>query len=218
MKFIKRFEELTIGDVPLVGGKNASLGEMIQNLASKGVSVPSGFAITAQAYTYHLEKNNLTEKIKTILAALNKNNLDQLATIGNKVRTLIETAPLPEEIASEVRTAYKDLEKRYGTLCDVAVRSSATAEDLPDASFAGQQATFLNIQGDVSLLENSRCSTVHAPTIASCSFAAPLGAAWWGNCPHPSVVGKRGKGPAFPRLARGLAGPRCRTDAEGETF
>lgn len=152
MKFIKPFEDVDLNDIGLVGGKNASLGEMIQNLASRGVTVPSGFAITAQAYTHHLETNNLVSKIKPLLEKITKQNLREFAAIGQEIRTLISTAPLPEDIAQEIVAAYQALEERYGASCDVAVRSSATAEDLPQASFAGQQETFLNISGKDALL------------------------------------------------------------------
>ncbi len=152
MKFIKLFEEIGIKDIPSVGGKNASLGEMIKNLSVKGVLIPSGFAITAQAYWHHIKTNNLEEKIRLLLSNVNKNNLEALATIGHDIRSLIRSAPLPQDLVDEIKMAYKALEKKYGTMCDVAVRSSATAEDLPEASFAGQQETFLNIRGEAELL------------------------------------------------------------------
>ncbi|KKQ48762.1 MAG: Phosphoenolpyruvate synthase [candidate division TM6 bacterium GW2011_GWF2_38_10] len=152
MKFIRLFEEIGINDIPLVGGKNASLGEMINNLSAKGVSIPSGFAITAQAYTHHLRTNNLEEKIKYHLATIKKENIDTLLHAGHEIRALIKSAPLPEDLVQEIKTAYQELEQRYGENCDVAVRSSATAEDLPEASFAGQQETYLNVQGQAELL------------------------------------------------------------------
>ncbi len=156
MKFIKKFEEITLKDLPVVGGKNASLGEMIQKLSTKGVSVPSGFAITADAYRELIKQNNLGSTIETLLSKAMKTDLDGLAAIGKEIRKLIAAAPLPEEIIKEIRDAYQQIEQRYGTLCDVAVRSSATAEDLPEASFAGQQETFLNIRGADALLEACR--------------------------------------------------------------
>lgn len=152
MNFIKLFEEVGLKDIGLVGGKNASLGEMIQHLGNNGITVPSGFAITAKAYTHHLEKNNLVGKINQLLEKVTKQNLKELAVIGKEIRNLISSAPLPDDIAQEVITAYQRLEKQYGASCDVAVRSSATAEDLPDASFAGQQETFLNVSGIEALL------------------------------------------------------------------
>jgi pyruvate,water dikinase len=158
MKFIKPFENLSIKDIALVGGKNASLGEMIQRLGPKGVLIPSGFAITAQAYRYHLEHNNLMEPIKKLLLTLNKKNLDEFAIIAHDIRTLIRNAPIPSDLSAEIIQAYHEMEQRYGHGCDVAVRSSATAEDLPEASFAGQQETYLNVRGDAELLSScARC-------------------------------------------------------------
>jgi len=150
--FIKWFEELKIGDVPSVGGKNASLGEMIQNLSKKGVAVPSGFAITAYAYKYMIEKAGIDKKIKEILSDLNTHDVRNLAERGEKIRNLIKKTPIPPELEEDIRKHYKEMEKRYGKNVDVAVRSSATAEDLPDASFAGQQETYLNVRGETELL------------------------------------------------------------------
>ena len=151
--FIKWFNELGIKDVPLVGGKNASLGEMIKNLSSKGVNVPNGFAITAYAYKYTIEKAGIAEKIKEILRGLDTHDVKDLAERGEKIRNLIRNAPLPKELEEEIRKYYREMEKMYGKNVDVAVRSSATAEDLPDASFAGQQETFLNVRGEDELIE-----------------------------------------------------------------
>ncbi len=158
MKFIKPFEHLTIQDVALVGGKNASLGEMIQRLGPKGVLIPSGFAITAQAYRYHLEHNKLIEPIKKLLSIITKKNLDEFAIIAHDIRTLIRNATIPSDLSAEIIQAYHEMEQHYGHGCDVAVRSSATAEDLPEASFAGQQETYLNVRGDAELLSScARC-------------------------------------------------------------
>ena len=151
--FIKWFEDLKIEDVPLVGGKNASLGEMIRNLGEKGVSVPGGFAVTAYAYQYMIEKAGIDKKIKEILSDLDTHDVHNIAERGEKIRTLIKNTPIPPELEKEIRTYYKEMEKRYGTNVDVAVRSSATAEDLPDASFAGQQETYLNVRGEEELLK-----------------------------------------------------------------
>lgn len=154
--FIKWFEELNIGDVPLVGGKNASLGEMIRNLGDKNVSVPSGFAITAYAYKYMIEKAGVDKKIEEILADLDTHDVKNLAERGQKIREIIKKTPIPQELEEDIRKHYKEMENRYGQNTDVAVRSSATAEDLPDASFAGQQETFLNVTGEEELLEKVR--------------------------------------------------------------
>ena len=154
--FIKWFEKLKIADVPLVGGKNASLGEMIQNLGKKGVNVPSGFAITAYAYQYMIEKAGIDKKIKEILSDLDTHNVKNLAERGEKIRNLIKKTSIPPELEKDIRKHYKEMEARYGKNVDVAVRSSATAEDLPDASFAGQQETYLNVRGEKELLEKTR--------------------------------------------------------------
>jgi pyruvate,water dikinase len=155
-EFNKWFEDLTINDVPSVGGKNASLGEMIRSLGQKGVNVPGGFAVTAYAYKYTIEKAGIDKKIREILSNLDTNNLKNLAERGEKIRELIKITPLPPELQEDIRRHYREMENRYGKNCDVAVRSSATAEDLPDASFAGQQETFLNVQGEKDLLEKVR--------------------------------------------------------------
>jgi pyruvate,water dikinase len=153
MEFIKVFEEIGMKDVPLVGGKNASLGEMVCQLGPKGVLIPSGFAITAQAYWHFIKTNNLEDKIRKLLAQIDKSDLQKFAAIGHEIRSLIRSAQMPKDLVEEICLAYKNLEKLYGAKCDVAVRSSATAEDLPEASFAGQQETFLNIRGEVELLK-----------------------------------------------------------------
>lgn len=155
-EFVKWFEDLTIGDVPSVGGKNASLGEMIRNLGQKGVRVPSGFAITAYAYKYMIEKAGIDKKIKEILKGLDTHDVTDLATRGQKIRTLIKNTPIPSDLEEDIRRHYREMEFRYGENTDVAVRSSATAEDLPDASFAGQQETYLNVRGEDELIEKVR--------------------------------------------------------------
>ena len=151
--FILWFDQLGIEDVPLVGGKNASLGEMYRNLTPKGVNVPNGFAITAFSYRYLLEKMNLKDEIKNILSDLNTKDLYNLMERGEKVRRLVRNTEFPLELQKEIKDAYANLCKQYGENTDVAVRSSATAEDLPNASFAGQQDTYLNIKGDEELLD-----------------------------------------------------------------
>jgi pyruvate,water dikinase len=140
------FQDLGMNDVPVVGGKNASLGEMISALASSGVRVPGGFATTAQAYREFIEVNGLQQRIAQALSGLDVDDVTALAALGKRIRGWIAEAPLGEGLESDVRAA-------YATLCEgnaelpVAVRSSATAEDLPEASFAGQQETFLNVRG-----------------------------------------------------------------------
>ncbi|MEA3441998.1 MAG: phosphoenolpyruvate synthase [Chloroflexota bacterium] len=153
MKFVKWFEEIKAKDVALVGGKNASLGEMITNLNKKGVNVPSGFAVTAGAYKYVIEKAALDSKIRDTLVDLDTHDMENLSKKGEKIRDLIRNAPCPEEVEEEIRIGYREMEKKYGESVDVAVRSSATAEDLPTASFAGQQETYLNIRGEDELVK-----------------------------------------------------------------
>ncbi len=151
--YIKWFSETTIKDIPVVGGKNASLGEMYRNLTKKGVIVPNGFAITADGYWQFLKHNNLEEKIRIILKGVNGTDIKKMAIAGKKIREMILKSEMPWEISREILSSYKELGKKSGKKeLSVAVRSSATAEDLPDASFAGQQETFLNVIGDKELL------------------------------------------------------------------
>ena len=153
-KFIKFFDELTIKDVPSVGGKNASLGEMYQKLGKKGVHVPYGFATTSYAYNSFMEETGLKKKIKEILKGLNTHNVTDLGRRGLAVRQAILKSSLSPQFEKEILKAYRQLSKKCGVKnVSVAVRSSATAEDLPDASFAGQQDTYLNIVGDKDLLK-----------------------------------------------------------------
>ncbi|MBI4148927.1 phosphoenolpyruvate synthase [Candidatus Woesearchaeota archaeon] len=196
-QFILWFSELGIKDVPVVGGKNASLGEMYRLLTKKGVRIPNGFAITAHAYQYLLERGNLREKMKDALHGLKKSDVEQLASVGRKVREMILAAEFPDDLRREIVAAYQKLSKEYPhphhnaavdvseiatrtlpasarskraiseyaqehapgfspAVLDVAVRSSATAEDLPDASFAGQQETYLNVVGEHELIDSCK--------------------------------------------------------------
>ncbi|OKH18822.1 phosphoenolpyruvate synthase [Hydrococcus rivularis NIES-593] len=168
------FEEVGIADIPLVGGKNASLGEMIQQLTPKGVNVPTGFATTAYAFRYFIEKAGLQAKLRDLFADLDVEDVNNLREHGRQARALILNTPFPSELELAITQAYIRLCERYGdgaAACDryegaekeeckrylsdtdVAVRSSATAEDLPDASFAGQQETYLNVHGVVGVLD-----------------------------------------------------------------
>lgn len=154
MKFVIFFKDLGIKDVPLVGGKNASLGEMYRTLSAKGVRVPNGFATTAEAYRHFFKVTGLEEKIRKILKGLDTHNVKDLARRGQKVREAIIQSEFPLELKREITKAYDKLSKMHRTKnLHVAVRSSATAEDLPDASFAGQQETYLNISGHETLLK-----------------------------------------------------------------
>ncbi|HEY9873436.1 MAG TPA: phosphoenolpyruvate synthase [Candidatus Obscuribacterales bacterium] len=140
------FEEVGIADIPLVGGKNASLGEMIQQLTVKGVNVPTGFATTAYAYRYFIEEAGIEEKLRELFADLDVEDINNLQQRGKKARSLILHTPFPDELREAIALSYQKLCQVYGADMDVAVRSSATAEDLPDASFAGQQESYLNVQ------------------------------------------------------------------------
>lgn len=155
-RYLRRFAELGIGDVPLVGGKNASLGEMYQQLTDEGVKVPNGFATTAEAYRYYLRHNALDARIAEAVARIDTTKVDELAEIGAEIRFWVAHGTLPDDLAAEIAAAYRELCDQYGRDTDVAVRSSATAEDLPDASFAGQQETYLNIKGLANLLDTAK--------------------------------------------------------------
>jgi pyruvate,water dikinase len=151
--FVLWFDELGIEDVPLVGGKNASLGEMYRNLVPKGVPIPNGFAVTAHAYRHLLKDSGAMDRIKAIMEGLDTHDMDNLMERGGRIRALIRNLEIPADLQRAIIQAYRTLEEKYGPNVDVAVRSSATAEDLPDASFAGQQETYLNIRGAEDLLD-----------------------------------------------------------------
>ena len=156
--WIRWFRDITLADLPLVGGKNASLGEMYRALAEKGVRVPNGFAITAQAYRYFLSASGAEAQVRKLLAELRPDDVRSLQRCGHAIRQTIRGAELPPDLADAIAQAYDALAAESDGLLDVAVRSSATAEDLPDASFAGQQETYLNVQGRGPLLETcKRC-------------------------------------------------------------
>ncbi|MGF1938523.1 MAG: phosphoenolpyruvate synthase [Nostoc sp. ChiQUE02] len=146
------FDEVGIADIPVVGGKNASLGEMIQQLTPKGINVPTGFATTAYAYRYFIKSAGLEVKLRKLFADLDVEDVKNLRERGKKARSLLIHTPFPLELREAIAKAYQSLCERYHAETDVAVRSSATAEDLPDASFAGQQETYLNVVGAEGVL------------------------------------------------------------------
>ncbi len=149
-RFILWLEEVTKDDVVLVGGKNANLGEMLR----AGIPVPPGFAVTAYAYKYFLDKTGLADKIYGMLRALDVNNTKELEETAKKIRDMIKETPMPEEVEKAIREAYRELSRRLGIENPrVAVRSSATAEDMPEASFAGQQETYLNVYGEDAVVK-----------------------------------------------------------------
>jgi pyruvate,water dikinase len=154
--YVLAFESLGMHDVARVGGKNASLGEMIRNLAARGVRVPGGFATTADAYRDFLAQDGLAARIEQRLAGLDTDDVAALSAAGAEIRRWVSQAPLPRRLEEEIRTAHERLLAREGRDITVAVRSSATAEDLPEASFAGQQETFLNVSGVGAVLHAVR--------------------------------------------------------------
>jgi pyruvate,water dikinase len=176
MRWIRWFNELTIADVPQVGGKNASLGEMIRELTAKGVHIPNGFAVTAQAYRAFLRYNELEERIGDILKGLNTHDVNDLLHRTSEIRSLILAGDFPEDMRAEIVTCYWELSRQYGAAAsDVAVRSSATAEDLPTASFAGQQETYLNVRGEAILLESVKKCFASLFTPRATSYRADMG-------------------------------------------
>ncbi|MEI6495018.1 MAG: PEP/pyruvate-binding domain-containing protein, partial [bacterium] len=150
--YIVWYKDLGIEDIPIVGGKNAALGEMLSGLVPMGINVPDGFAVTAKAYRYFLEATGLNPKIEAIIKGLDTKDMKNLQKRGKAIRETILKAKIPQDLQDEIATAYKQMCDRYGKNTDVAVRSSATAEDLPDASFAGQQETYLNVVGVADVL------------------------------------------------------------------
>src|SRR6185369_12170753 len=155
-RFIRFFSEIGLEDVASVGGKNASLGEMYRNLSPQGVSVPNGFAITADAYRYVLEASGSWQLLRQTLEGLRADDMEDLARRGKRAREIICGSRIPADLEAEIIAAYRELRQQYGETLSVAVRSSATAEDLPTASFAGQQETYLNVQGEERLLQAVR--------------------------------------------------------------
>ena len=167
--FIKWFAEITIDDVPRVGGKTASLGEMFRELAGRGVKVPDGFAITADAFRHFIREAGIGEQIRATLADLDTRDMANLSERGQAVRQAIVGATLPADLQEQITAAYLQLEG------DVAVRSSATAEDLPAASFAGQQETYLNVSGTAALLEACKRCFASLFTDRAISYRADRG-------------------------------------------
>jgi pyruvate,water dikinase len=170
------FGRLGIEDVPVVGGKNASLGEMTRELGGLGVRVPEGYAVTADAYRHYLESNGLTNRIREIMSGLDKDDVEDLTRRSKAIKNLILGGAFPQEIEDEILRGYEELSARYeGDHTDVAVRSSATAEDLPTDSFAGQQESFLNVHGDVQLLESVKKCFASLFTPRAISYREDMG-------------------------------------------
>jgi len=176
MKYIIDLNNVSLTDVNIVGGKNASLGEMIQHLGTLGIKVPNGFAITVKGYHDFITHNKLDKSIKKLISKLNPDDIIALRKTGLAVRELIRNGIFPEKLRNEIQKKYRELSETYGqTITDVAVRSSATAEDLPDASFAGQQETYLNVRGTESILESVRNCFASLFTDRAISYRASFG-------------------------------------------
>ena len=155
--FLANLHEVGLSDLDKVGGKNASLGEMLQNLTKLGIRIPGGFIITVSAYQHFIRENKLDESIHSIINSINFDDIESLRRGGLQVRQLIKNSKFPQELSKMIIAKYYELSKLYDQQeTDVAVRSSATAEDLPDASFAGQQETYLNVRGPASLVNSVR--------------------------------------------------------------
>jgi len=150
-QYIKKFSNTRIADVAEVGGKNASLGEMYSQLSVKGIRVPDGFSVTAAGFWHFINYNKMHGILKDLLRRLDKDRFSNLSEIGRAARALILNADIPQDLAEGIRLSYQDLCKEGNTT--VAVRSSATAEDLPEASFAGQHESYLNISGEIAVQE-----------------------------------------------------------------
>jgi pyruvate,water dikinase len=157
MKLIRTFREVGMSDVALVGGKNASLGEMIVKLVPHGIRVPNGFAVTTDAYRSFLAESKIQTAIQDVLASVDRRDTNALAGASERIRQLVLASPLPRALSDEIRRSYRELSQSYGeSATDVAVRSSATSEDLPNASFAGQQETYLNVRGEDDVVDAVR--------------------------------------------------------------
>lgn len=176
MRYIRFYKELNNKDVSLVGGKNASIGEMFQELVPSGIKVPNGFAITSEAYWYLLERGGIKEQIVSLLEGVDATELDVLKMRSKQIRELIFGTPFPADLRDEILQAYKILSDEYHMReADVAVRSSATAEDLPDASFAGQQDTYLNVKGKTELIHYIKACLASLFTDRAISYRASRG-------------------------------------------
>ena len=176
MEYIRWFDSLTLDDIPLVGGKNASFGEMIQELTPLGVRVPEGFALTADAYRAVLDGSGIRDRMREALAELDPTDVDSLRACGASIRRMIRHAPFPADLERELTQSYDELSRKAGVEhVDVAVRSSATAEDLPTASFAGQQETYLAINGVTDLIDACRRCFASLFTDRAISYRAERG-------------------------------------------
>ncbi len=176
MQWVRWFSELGIADVPLVGDKNASLGEMIRELSPHGIRIPDGYAVTAAAYRAFLRFNGLEERMADILGGMNAQDVNDLLRRTGQIRRLILSGDFPDDMQQEICAAYAELSRRYGAAtADVAVRSSATAEDLPTAGFSGQQESYLNVHGEATLLESIKKCFASLFTPRATGYRADMG-------------------------------------------
>src|SRR3989344_4226704 len=173
--YILWMRDIGMDDVPHVGGKNASLGEMIRTLVPQGIRVPEGFCITAEAYYFYLKETGLDAFIEKTLKGLDTRNLKELSRCAKLVREKMRATPFPAVLEKEIAEAYALMEKQYGKDTDCAVRSSATAEDLPGASFAGEQETYLNIRGEKDIVRASIWTMASLFTDRAISYRADKG-------------------------------------------
>ncbi|HEX6982559.1 MAG TPA: PEP/pyruvate-binding domain-containing protein, partial [Balneolaceae bacterium] len=175
-KMIMDLTEINLQMVDLVGGKNASLGEMIGSLSGRGINVPEGFAVTVNAYDLYMKENGLIERISSMINKLDVNDLVQLRKTGTEIRQIIMDGKFPKDLRKDIEERYEKLSLQYGKeATDVAVRSSATTEDLPDASFAGQQDSFLNVRGPHSVISSIKACFASLFTDRAISYRTSAG-------------------------------------------
>ena len=184
-KYIRFFKEIGVDDVAVVGGKTSSVGEMYRELTPQGVKVANGFAITAAAYRYILDKASAWDALHEALEGIDASNMADLANRGRKARAIVYGAPLPDDLKQEILAAYQTLQGEYGHDLSVAVRSSATAEDLPNVSFAGQHESYLNIYGDVSCLSTLVNAALPAFSPTALSITALTRGSTTSRCTSP---------------------------------
>ena len=183
MRWTRPLRDVTLDDVATVGGKNASLGELLRELVPLGVRVPDGFAVTADAFRALMRESRADAFVKDELAGLRPDDVDDLTRRSDRIRAAITHAPMPPAVEAEIVEAYAALSRRYGEeATDVAVRSSATAEDLPNASFAGQQESFLNVRGAPFVVRRRP----RRPSPASSRRARSATASTWASTTTPS--------------------------------
>jgi hypothetical protein len=207
--YIRWFRELSLVDLPLVGGKNASLGEMFQRLAPLGVRVPDGFAVTAQAYRDALDAAGVWAELHALLDRLDKRDTDALARAGARARELVYGVPMPAAVEQQLRAAWRQLKAQLGEDLSVAVRSSATAEDLPTASFAGQHDTYLNVRGEEMLVDAVRRCQASLFTDRAISYRTDQGFDRTSSGPRTAPTGRSTSSRRAPRRRPRASAATC---------